>query len=224
MRPVPALALLLLVLSGCSDTPATPRPKRPELPAAEAPVMEPPDGQSEPILVPAPAGNPAPSEPAAATSTSELKIDILDWDQTQAIVKDHPGKVVVFDLWSTDCPPCVRELPGLVALQEKYPDSVACVSVCLDYDGDLDIPPSLIEPDIRAVLEKVQAHKVRNVLLKTAAEDLFMMIEHQSMPIVYIFDQTGERVVMFPDRQDPVEFTYAQDIIPAVERLVLNVR
>jgi thiol-disulfide isomerase/thioredoxin len=207
MRPVPAVTILLFALAGCLPTPAEPTPPQQVTPVAEAPVTEPPDGQSEPIMAPAPAAG-------------ALKIDILDWDQTQAIVATHPGKVVVFDLWSTYCPPCLKELPGLVALQDKYPDSVVCVSVSLDFDGDPKIPPSQLEPDIREVLEKVKAHKVRNVLLSTSSDDLFKVIEHQSMPIAYIFDQTGKRVAMFPDRKDPVEFTYAGDITPAVEKLL----
>ena len=216
MRHVPVLALLVFALCGCSEAPQEPRPTRPEMPAAVAPVMEAPDGQSEPVLEPAPVA----SETPAAASTDELKIDILDWDQTQAIVATHPGQVVVFDLWATYCPPCLKELPGLVALQAKYPDQVVCVSVCLDYDGDANIPPSKLEPDIREVLEKVKAHHVRNVLLSTSSEALFQVIEHQSMPVCYLFDQTGKRVVAFPDRKDPVEFTYAQDITPAVEKLL----
>ncbi len=209
MRPVLAVTILLFALAGCLPTPSEPTPPQKVTPPAEAPAIEPPDGQSEPIM-----------EPTPATSASELKIDILDWDQTQAIVADHPGKVVVFDLWSTSCPPCLRELPGLVALQDKYPESVVCVSVSLDFDGDPKIPPSQLEPSIREVLEQVKAHKVRNVLLSTSYDDLFKVIEHQSMPIAYIFDQTGKRVVMFPDRKDPVEFTYAGDITPAVEKLL----
>ena len=221
MRHVPALSLLLCTLAGCVPTPAEPTPSQTAQPApVQAPVMEPPGGQSEPVMLPAPTAKPVASDPAAATASDTLKIDILDWDQTQAIVAAHPGQVVVFDLWATYCPPCLKELPGLVALQEKYPEQVVCVSVCLDYEGDADTPPSKIEPDIREVLEKVKAHHIRNVLLSTSSEDLFKVIEHKSMPVCYIFDQTGQRVVAFPDRKDPVEFTYAQDITPAVEKLL----
>lgn len=208
MRCVSVLALLLLTLTGCSDTPTPPALTPADSPTVEAPVTEPPEGQTEPVLDPAP------------TVDSSLKIDILDWDQTQAIVAAHPGKVVVFDLWATYCPPCLKELPGLVALQEKYPDSVVCVSVCLDYEGDPAISPAQVEPDIRPVLEKLKAHKVRNILLSTSTDDLFKVIEHQSMPVLYVFDQSGKRVAMFPDLQEPVEPNYARDVVPWVEKLL----
>jgi thiamine biosynthesis protein ThiC len=45
------------------------------------------------------------------------------------------GKVVVLDCWSTSCPPCVKEFPGLVRLAAAHPDRVACLSLALDYDG-----------------------------------------------------------------------------------------
>lgn len=220
MRHRFALALFI-TLAGCGGSPSAPITTPAENPSsAKIPPMEPPGGQSEPIIG-TPTDN-AGSEPVAATGRSELKIDILDWDQTQAIVAAHPGKVVVFDLWATYCPPCLKELPGLVALQAKYPDQVVCVSVCLDYDGDASIPPSKIEPDIRPVLETVKAHSVRNVLLSTSSEDLFKIIEHQSMPVAYLFNQTGQRVMVYPDLNDPEEFTYAKDITPAVEKLLAN--
>lgn len=214
MRHVPALALLLFALTGCSEAPPTPVDAPPVKPAAKAPVMEPPGDQSEPVLEPDPAA------PPAAAPVGDVKIETLDWDQTQAIVAEYPGKVVVLDLWSTSCPPCLRELPGLVALQDKYPDAVVCVSVCLDYYGDLNLPPSQLEPDVRQVLNTVKAHKVRNVMLSTESDEVFKTTEYPSIPIAYIFDQTGKRAVTFPDLQDPVEFNYADDITPAVEKLL----
>jgi thiol-disulfide isomerase/thioredoxin len=166
MRDISALLWLLCVFIGCAPTPAEPTSKPTPLPAPVAtPDMEPPGGQSEPVIVPVADE----STPVETTAAEDVKIDILDWEQTQAIVSAHPGKVVVFDLWATYCPPCLKELPGLVALQAKYPEDVVCVSVCLDYEGDADNPPAKIEPDIREVLVKIKAHKVRNVLLSTSA-------------------------------------------------------
>ena len=97
---------------------------------------------------------------------------------------------------------------------------VVCVSVALDYDGDPKAPPESLEPDIRKILEKIKADKVRNVLLSTSTDDLFQQIEHKSMPILYVFDQTGKRVGAFPDRKNPTEPSYKHDIVPLVENLL----
>ena len=214
MRRLCVLSLVLSGFAGCSQ-PAS-EPAASATPAPAAVPETPPEGQSEPVIDAVPHETKKPE----AAATSELKLEILDWDQTLAIAKAHPGKIVVMDLWATYCPPCLKELPGLVALQKKYPDQVVCVSVSLDYEGDTDNPPMKLAPDIRKVLERIKAHKVRNILLSTSTEDLFNKIEHKSMPVLYVFDQTGTRVGMFPDLKNPDEPTYAKDVLPLVEKLL----
>jgi thiol-disulfide isomerase/thioredoxin len=50
------------------------------------------------------------------------------------------GRVVLVDFWSTECPPCIEELPNLRALYLKYKDSgFEIISISLDGDrGKLD--------------------------------------------------------------------------------------
>ncbi|HZN57096.1 MAG TPA: TlpA disulfide reductase family protein, partial [Planctomycetota bacterium] len=36
--------------------------------------------------------------------------------------KDYEGKVVIFDVWGTWCPPCRAEIPSFVKLQKKFAD------------------------------------------------------------------------------------------------------
>ena len=79
--------------------------------------------------------NPAPAEPVLPELTGEVKLEPADWDAVQKAVQSHKGKVVVLDLWSNWCEPCMRELPGLVKLQRQYKDDVVCMTLNLNYDG-----------------------------------------------------------------------------------------
>jgi cytochrome c biogenesis protein CcmG/thiol:disulfide interchange protein DsbE len=37
-------------------------------------------------------------------------------------LSDYKGKVVILDFWDTWCPPCKKEIPGFIELQNKYGD------------------------------------------------------------------------------------------------------
>ena len=79
--------------------------------------------------------------PAKTAASEQPSVRILSWDQTQKQLAEFKGKVVILDIWSTYCEPCVREFPNLVTLQERFGDRVACVSFNTDYSGAKAEPP-----------------------------------------------------------------------------------
>jgi thiol-disulfide isomerase/thioredoxin len=52
---------------------------------------------------------------------------------------DFKGKFVFIDIWATWCGPCVRQIPFLQKLEEKYKDkNIVFVSISIDKQNDID--------------------------------------------------------------------------------------
>jgi peroxiredoxin len=59
---------------------------------------------------------------------------VKDAERTVSL-HDLKGKVVVLNFWATWCPPCVQEMPSLVALQGRMKDQITVLAVSLDADA-----------------------------------------------------------------------------------------
>jgi thiol-disulfide isomerase/thioredoxin len=75
-------------------------------------------------------------EPArAASSFKAVDIDA----KPVSFPSDYKGRVVMLDFWATWCPPCVGEVPGIVAVYNKYHDKgFDILGVSLDQENGLD--------------------------------------------------------------------------------------
>jgi len=47
---------------------------------------------------------------------------MVDLDGQTRNIKDWDGKVILLNFWATWCPPCLKEIPGFIELQEQYGD------------------------------------------------------------------------------------------------------
>lgn len=65
---------------------------------------------------------PGPAREAAAPGSLAVEADVVAFPTLSgdsASLRDYRGEVVVLNLWGTWCPPCRREIPDLVELQER---------------------------------------------------------------------------------------------------------
>ena len=120
-----------------------------------------------------------------------ITLKIADWKAIEALVAAQKGKIVVVDLWSSWCLPCVREYPHLVELQKKYPEQVVCISVNLNYNGSEDSPPHSFVPEVLGFLVKQQS-KLINVLSSTPDETIYETIDLASIPVAFVYQADGQ--------------------------------
>lgn len=202
-------------------TPANPEASRADGGGPPQPATDPrADSDAGPVL-PAPSDlQSGDSQPSPAASPGETQqVRILDWQGTLDLIKQHQGKVVVLDLWSHDCLPCLRELPHFVALSKKYPDEVVCIGFNADYTGSQKAPPESFRQPVATTMQSHDANFV-TVVSNVPSIELFDSLELGAVPAVYVFDQAGNQVRRFDNDNAESEFTYEKDVVPFAETLL----
>lgn len=165
-----------------------------------------------------------PSIPAETKAAGKIDLQELDWDQLQKLVASHKGKVIVVDIWSTSCEPCIREFPHLVALQKRHGQDVVCISFDCDFDGRKTRPVAFYRERVLQFLMSQNAEELIHGMSTIAADELFQKIDVDSIPAVFVYDQSGKLAGRF-DNRTPVSETeegisYEKQIDPLVAKLV----
>lgn len=161
------------------------------------------------------------AEPAKVSAGKEdVTLELASWEQTTKIVAANKGKIVVLDLWSTSCLPCLKEFPGLVKLQQDFPRDVVCISLNCDYIGG-----GKPEEGKDVVLEflREKKAKIKNLLSTDSDEDVYKKSNTVSLPVVQVFGADGKLAKQFDnDNNDYGQegFNYEKHIQPYVAGLV----
>ncbi len=161
------------------------------------------------------------------TDNPEVKLRTGTWKDVEALVGKSKGKLVIVDVWSTSCLPCMTEFPHLVELHKKYGEKIVCVSFNVDYVGIKSRP---VTKYVKKVEEFLQKHNATctNFLSSLPSDEVFQSLELSSIPAAYIYDTDGMLLKRFDDSLlvDGKEeaFTYKEDINPYIEGLLKNIK
>ncbi len=200
------LLLTGVVLVGCqSQQPATSQ----SAPSQSAPSQS----------VPSQSGDSDEQASPAAVKVEIIQVDFAGFEQQ---LKKLAGKFVVVDVWSTGCPPCMKEYPNLVALSQRWPTEVLCVSYNVDYIGQKSKPVESYLPKVSGFLEQQRSTSVLNLMSAEADSEVFDKLEIASIPVVMLFDRAGKLVKKFTEANSGEDgLTYEADIIPAIEAAMM---
>lgn len=218
-----SVAACLAVVAGCAES------KSPPAKVAGSTAQVSPNGHETPNTEGAGSSDVHPTEAVSndphdtvAAGQQAVEVEIRNWDQTQELIAGNKGKIVVVDLWSNSCLPCLREFPHLVALQKKYPDTVVCISVNLNYIGLPDEPPEASREQVLEFLKKENA-TMRNIISSDADEVIYKKLMLSAIPAVYVYNQSGALEKRFDNErlaETKAEFTYEKDVVPLVDSLL----
>jgi thiol-disulfide isomerase/thioredoxin len=92
---------------------------------------------------------------------------------------DYKGKWVIVNFWATWCPPCLKEIPDLVAFYESRED-VMVIGVAID------------EADPKLVFEFIESLSISYPTVLGTRQMASQIDDISMLPSTYFFDPEGE--------------------------------
>lgn len=111
-------------------------------------------------------------------------------DGEEFYLSDFSGKVVLLNFWGTWCPPCRKEIPDLVSLQEKYnQDGLEIVGITLNSGSAADIQKFVDEKNINYTIltdfNNSETEQVTILIGQTIGQQI------TSIPTTLVIDREG---------------------------------
>jgi len=165
----------------------------------------------------------APAGEIGEAAKLDVALQVAPWQQVQEWVAKQQGKVVVVDVWSTYCRPCMVEFPHFLELCGTFPQRVSCAAVSIDYYGKDQQPPESVQQRVRTFLEKQKSAATANFLASDQDQHVLDEIGVAAIPATLVYDQQGNLIKTFSNDDNQYGsdgYTYEQHVTPLVRELL----
>lgn len=162
------------------------------------------------------------ADPAGGAAAVEIPLEIKSWDEVQQWVAGQQGKVVVLDVWSTYCQPCMKEFPHFVELHQQQGENVACASLSIDFYGGEGSRPEDVRPKVLEFLTSQNA-TMQNFISSDPDQTVTNQIDIVAIPATLVYDRQGELHKVFSNDEGEYGaegYNYEQHVAPLVEQLL----
>ena len=123
---------------------------------------------------------------ASACSKGQKCLPDVSYTDTSGFhyaAKDLAGKVVVVNFWATWCKPCLKEIPDLSRVYEKYKDQgVVIIGVLTD------------NPDADQLLNFQSDHEMTYPVVRSNSDIMVSFMYPESLPTTFVYDRGGREV------------------------------
>jgi thiol-disulfide isomerase/thioredoxin len=123
---------------------------------------------------------PPPTVRLIKNRTAVADVTVTDLDGRTFTLSSLRGKVVLVNHWATWCGPCRAEIPGLVALQDKYRDHLVILGIATDEDS---------EAGVRAF---VKQHRITYPIVMATDDTRRAFPAVAALPTTYVLDREGK--------------------------------
>jgi len=77
-----------------------------------------------------------PEQGSSVVGTARPEFAMKDIENEMRNIKEWDGSVVLVNFWATWCPPCKKEIPGFMELQQEYKDKgFQIIGIAIDDEG-----------------------------------------------------------------------------------------
>lgn len=117
-----------------------------------------------------------------ALATGAAAFDLVDSKGKNHKLSQYKGKWVLVNYWATWCPPCLMEIPDLVALHKNKKNNLVVLGVAMDYQ------------DPKEVLDFAKERAIPYPIILGDDRAIDQVGPLRGLPTTYLYNPQGKQV------------------------------